>query len=50
MKTITVTCVWRTTHVIEVPADFEIPSTLGEFPEDALDEMTSQNAELVDWY
>lgn len=49
MKTIEVTCTWRTTHQIEVPDDFEIPSTLDGFPEEALEEMTSQNAELVDW-
>lgn len=49
MKTITITCTWRSTHDVEVPDDFEVTGNLGDFPPDVLDEMTSENAELVDW-
>lgn len=49
MKTITVTCTWQSTHDIEVPDDFTVPATLDGFPKDALEEMTAQTAELVDW-
>jgi hypothetical protein len=34
---------------VEVPDDFEVPDTLGEFPKDVLEEMTSHNASLLDW-
>jgi hypothetical protein len=46
---ITVTCTWRSHHVITVPRGFQIPSTLSGFPPEALEEMTSHTAELVDW-
>lgn len=49
MKTITITCTWRSTHEVEVPDDFEVPAYLSDFPPDVLDEMTSHTAELVDW-
>ena len=49
MKTITVYMTWRNSVDVEVPDDFTIPSTLDSFPEDVLEEMTSQGAELVDW-
>ena len=49
MKTITVKCTWVSYNDIEVPDDFTIPSYLNDFPPDALEEMTSANAELVDW-
>lgn len=48
-KEIDITCTWRTTVRVEVPEDFEVPSVLGDFPADVLDQMTSANAELVDW-
>ena len=49
MKEVTVTCEWRSTHVVEVPDDFEIPAHLDGFPNDVLEELTATNAELVDW-
>lgn len=49
MKTVTITCEWRSTHVVEVPDDFVIPNTLDGFPDDVLEELTSNTAELVDW-
>ena len=49
MKEITITCEWRSTHVIEVPDDFKVPDTLSEFPDDVLEELTAHNAELMDW-
>jgi len=50
VKTITITCTWETTHEVEVPDDFVVPSTLSGFPEDVLDEMRCDGTEsLVDW-
>jgi hypothetical protein len=49
VKELRVECTWRSTHVITVPDDFEIPGTLSEFPPEALEEMTPITAELVDW-
>jgi hypothetical protein len=49
MKEITVTCTWRSTHVITVPDDFRIPEQLDDFPAEALEEMRPDTAELVDW-
>jgi hypothetical protein len=49
VKTITITCTWRSTHEIEVPDDFVVPSTLSGFPPEVLDEIDSHTAELVDW-
>lgn len=48
-KEITITCTWQSTHVVEVPIDFTVPNTLGGFPEDVLEELTSHIAELIDW-
>lgn len=50
MKRVTVTCIWEPQHEIEVEDDWEVPATLGEFPPEALDEMTSNTASLVDWH
>ncbi len=50
MKTITVKCVWKSTHTIEVPDDFEDTGSLNDFPAEVLDEMTSNTAELTDWF
>lgn len=49
MKEITITCTWRSTHVVEVEDDFEVHSNLSGFPDDVLEEMSANNAELVDW-
>jgi len=49
MKEITITCHWRSTHVVEVDDDFTVPGSLNDFPEYVLEEMTSDTAELVDW-
>lgn len=49
MKEITITCTWRSTHAVEVEDDFEVPSNLSDFPDDVLEELTSDTASLVDW-
>lgn len=50
MKTITVEATWKSTHRdIEVPDDFKDTGSLNDFPEDALEQITSEVAELVDW-
>ena len=51
MKTIYITCEWRSHHSVEVPDDFpeETPRYLDGFPDEVLEEMTSNGAELVDW-
>lgn len=49
MKTVKITCTWKSYHDIEVPDDWTVPSTLGGFPPEALDEMTPVLAELIDW-
>ncbi len=49
MKEITITCRWESTHTVEVPDDFTVTGNLGDFPADALEEMTPHNASLVDW-
>lgn len=49
MKTITVTATWRSTHDVEVPDDFTDTGSLSDFPAEALDEIDSHTAELVDW-
>jgi len=50
MKEVTITGEWRSTHVVEVPDDFVTPDTLSEFPDDVLEELNTNNAELIDWY
>jgi hypothetical protein len=49
MKMITVTCTWKSTHEVEVPDDFADTGSLGDFPEQALEEMTPVTAALTDW-
>ncbi len=49
-KEVTITAVWHSTHTIEVPDDWTVPDNLNDFPEEALEEITSDVAELVDWY
>jgi len=49
MKEVSITCEWRSTHVVEVPDDFEIPAKLDGFPDGVLEELTSDTAELIDW-
>lgn len=49
MKTITITATWKSYHEVEVPDDFVVPSNLSDFPEDVLEEITSDVATLVDW-
>lgn len=48
-KEITIHCKWESTHVVEVPDDFVVPDNLTDFPADVLEELTSENASLVDW-
>ena len=43
-----VECTWRTVHTVELPEDFD-PRYLDNFPEDVLEELTTDGAELVDW-
>ena len=49
-KEITVTCRRESVQTVEVPDDFTVPSNLSDFPEDVLEELTSDNATLVDWW
>lgn len=49
MKTITVTCTWKSTHQVEVPDDFTDTGSLNDFPPEALEEMSAHTAELTDW-
>lgn len=49
MRKVTVTATWRSTHEVEVPDDFRDTGVLGDFPPEALDEIDSHTAELVDW-
>ena len=46
---IEVTCTWRSTHTVEVPGGFTDTGNLSDFPPEALEEMNSHTAELVDW-
>lgn len=48
-KKITLRCTWVTVHEIEVPANYEDTGYLDDFPEELLDEVTSDGAELTDW-
>jgi hypothetical protein len=49
VKTIHVTASWRSHHELEVPDDFQDTGDLNDFPTEALDEITADAAELVDW-
>lgn len=49
-KTITVRAHWESVHEIEVPDDFTDTGRLSDFPDNALEEITSDCASLVDWY
>ena len=49
-RTITVECVWKSTHTVEVPDDFIDSGHLDDFPQEALEEMDATTAELTDWY
>lgn len=49
MKTITVEATWTSSHEIEVPDDFTDTGMLSDFPEDALEQITSEVASLTDW-
>lgn len=49
MKTVTVSCTWKSTHEVEVPDDFQDTGSLSDFPQEALEEMDSHTAELTDW-
>lgn len=48
-KIVRVTFTWKSDHDLEVPEDWKVPSTLDGFGEEALEEVSSHNAELVDW-
>jgi len=48
-KTIQVEATWKSYHDIEVPDDFTDTGHLSDFPDEALEEITSHVAELVDW-
>lgn len=49
MKTITVWCTWESRHEIEVPDDFQDTGHLTDFPKEALEELSSHTAALIDW-
>lgn len=48
-KIVTVRCTWYSYHNIEVPDDFRDTGHLSDYPEEALEEMTPDMADLVDW-
>ena len=48
-KTIRVRATWESSHEIEVPDDFRDTGRLDDFPDEALQEITSDCASLVDW-
>jgi len=48
-ETITITCTWKSAHVVEVPVGWRPGALLDDFPEDVLDEIDAGSAELVDW-
>lgn len=47
MKTVTVRAEWVTTTQVEVPDD--APDNIMEWDDEHLEQITSANAELVDW-
>lgn len=49
MKEIQITCTWESSHWVEVEDNFEVPSNLGDFPEEVLEELTPVAATLIDW-
>lgn len=49
MKRVSLEVTWRSTHSFEVEDEWRVPNTLDGFTQEQLEEMTSQNAELVDW-
>jgi hypothetical protein len=49
MKEITINMTWRNSVTVEVEDDFEVPGNLSTFPEEVLEQMDTQGAELVDW-
>lgn len=49
MKEITITCTWESNCTVTVPDDFEVPNKLDEFPEEVLEQLTTNGATLVDW-
>jgi hypothetical protein len=46
---ISITCKWESTLTVEVPKGWRPGSSLDDFPESVLDQITSETAELVDW-
>ena len=42
-------CTWKATLRIEVEDDFDPVDNLSQWPEEALDQITSETAELTDW-
>lgn len=48
-KEIRINATWHSTHWLEVPDDFEVSSNLNDWPDDVLEQITSDTAELVDW-
>jgi hypothetical protein len=49
MKTVSVECLWKSTHAVQVPDDFKDTGNLNDFPAEALEEMSAHTAELTDW-
>ena len=49
VKRVTINMTWKNSVTVEVEDDFEVPNTLGAFPEDVLEQMDSVGVELVDW-
>ena len=49
MKTITVRTTWSQQTTLEVPDDFDESLEFEELPDELLDQITSQTADLTDW-
>lgn len=48
-ETITIHSTWHASTTVEVPKGWRPGSTLTDWPEDVLEAVTPQGAELVDW-
>lgn len=49
MKEVTIHMLWRNEVTVEVEDDFDPDGYLDDFPDDVLEAMQSNNAELIDW-
>lgn len=47
---ITIHATWESSHRVEVPKGWRPGSTLNNWPDGVLDEITPGTAELIDWW